>query len=335
MTRWSHDPEGAADALMRRSLDVIGHPGRILAGYQSGSLPAALAGDGRAVAVWNRRLEGGYPAAAWPSGGPFDLALIRLPKAKDEQEMAAHAALSVLDDGGRLVLYGGNEEGIRSAASMLKALCGTMETLTVRGHGRVIAATRPTNPTRLRPSLAHWRCVTQLQIAGAARAWISYPGTFAAGRLDEGTALLLSALPRLGNQASVLDYGCGTGPVGFALLHQFVGLAVDMVDADAVAVEAARENVPQARTSIGARLGDAPGAAYDAILSNPPIHRGIGENHAVLEQLIADAPRHLKSGGTLQVVAQRRVALDQLFAKSFAAAAVVAETGRYRVWRAS
>ena len=71
--------------------------------------------------------------------------------------MAAHACLSVLAPGGRLVVYGGNDEGIRSAAGMIERLCGGVETLATRGHGRVVAAHRPADPSQLRASLAAWR----------------------------------------------------------------------------------------------------------------------------------------------------------------------------------
>ena len=59
-------------------------------------------------------------------------------------------------------------------------------------------------------------------------------------------------------------------------------------------------------------------ADYAAILSNPPLHKGIAEDHALLEQLIADAPAHLAPGGCLQIVVQRRIPLDRLLAKHFA-----------------
>jgi 16S rRNA (guanine1207-N2)-methyltransferase len=133
----------------------------------------------------------------------------------------------------------------------------------------------------------------------------------------------------------VLDYGCGSGVIAAAALAQQPGLALDVMDNDAVALEAAGENVPGGRRILAARLAEAgPQAAWDAILSNPPLHQGIAEDHGLLERLIADAPAHLARGGVLQIVVQRRVALERLLGKGFAAVSVVAETGRYRVWRA-
>ena len=99
-------------------------------------MPALLAERGLRLRLWNRRLAGSADAQPWPPAGPFDVALLRLPKAKDEQEMAAHACLSVLVPGGRLIVYGGNDEGIRSAGDRLESLCGEVETLATRGHGR-------------------------------------------------------------------------------------------------------------------------------------------------------------------------------------------------------
>ena len=94
MSNWRNDPEGAADQLIRRSLDDIEVRGRVLLAYQAGDLPALLTQRGVDVAVWNRRaLADRSQAAPWPSAGPYDVALLRLPKAKDEQEMAAHACL--------------------------------------------------------------------------------------------------------------------------------------------------------------------------------------------------------------------------------------------------
>lgn len=334
MTRWADDPENAADELIGRSLDTIDPRGRILlANHTAPGLPALIAARGLVVAAWNRRLGGSATAEPWPPAGPFDIALLRLPKARDEQEMAAHACLGALAPAGRLVVYGGNDEGIRSVAGMIERLCGTAETLAARGHGRVVAAIRPTDIGGLRASLAAWRSTTLLEIGGMSRAWVSYPGIFAADRIDEGTALLIGALPPLRANARILDYGCGSGVIGAAAAAHAPGIALDLLDNDSVALEAARENVPGARTVLGTSVRDARDIRYDAILSNPPLHRGVAEDHTLLEQLIADAPARLKPDGVMQIVVQRRIPLDRLLAAAFATVTVVAENGRFRVWR--
>src|SRR5689334_16061567 len=144
MSRWADDPERAADELIQRSLDAIDPRGRVLLANHAGpGLPSLLEARGIAVVAWNRRLTGGGKAEPWPPAGPFEVALLRLPKTRDEQQMAAHACLGALAPGGRLVVYGGNDEGIRSAAAMIGRLCGTAETLAARGHGRVVATVRP------------------------------------------------------------------------------------------------------------------------------------------------------------------------------------------------
>ena len=334
MSRWADDPERAADTLIERDLDAIAPRGRILLVNQGGALPALMAARGLAHEVWNRRVMDGVAAAPWPSAGPFDTAFVRLPKARDELEMTAHAVLSVLVPDGRLILYGGNDEGIRSAAGMLANLAGTVQTIATRGHGRILAVQRPMGASELRDTLSAWRMVSTIEIAGTRRAWISYPGIFAAGRLDEGTALLLGAMPIFAPGARVLDYGCGSGVIGAAALAQEPGMVLDMLDSDTVALEAARENVPAGRAIVGTRLADVGHRAYAAILSNPPLHQGVAEDHGLLERLIADAPSHLASGGQLQIVVQRRLPLDRLFAEHFGNAGVVAENGRFRVWRA-
>jgi 16S rRNA (guanine1207-N2)-methyltransferase len=333
MSRWADDPERAADALMARCLDDIGLAGRILLVNQ-GDLPALIDARGLRCTVWNRRLTTGLPAAPWPPAGPFDVALVRLPKARDDQEMTAHAALSVLARSGRIVLYGGNDEGIRTAAGMLEDLSGAVETIAARGHGRVLSAERPKHAQRFKRTLADWRIVSTIEIGGRSRSWVSYPGVFAAGRIDEGTALLLGAIPHLQAGARVLDYGCGSGVIGATVLAQEPGIALDMLDSDAMALEAARENVPGARAVLGTRVGDAGPQSYDAILSNPPLHQGFAQDPRLLEQLVVDAPSHLAPGGVLQIVVQRRIAMERQLVKSFGRADITAENAHYRVWQA-
>ena len=332
MSRWASDPEAAADALIGRSLDSLDLSGRVLLANASGGLASLLAERGIAFRRWDRRLKAGAGAQPWPPPGPFDLAIVRLARAKDEQEMTAHAVFSVLASQGRLLLYGGNDEGIRSAAAGLAELSGTIDTIAKRGHGRVLAA-RPPPRAELRQNLAAWRRLDTLPIAGQPRPWVSYPGLFAAGEIDAGTALLVATLPALPAGARVADFGCGSGVIGAALMLT-AGIDLDMIDDDSVALIAAKENVPAGHAILGSSLQQAKAGLYDAILSNPPLHVGSSESHAALETLVREAPAHLRPGGCLQIVLQRRIALERLLAAHLEEVRVLADNGRYRVWRA-
>ncbi len=333
MSRWANDPQHAADALLERSVDLSAVSGRVLLVNQGGRLPDLLRGSD--VAVWNRRVVAGRLASPWPPAGPFDTAFLRLPKAREEQEMTVHAVLGVLAAGARLVLYGGNDEGIRPAARMLEELTGAVDTLATRGHGRVLAATRPAIVPGLRTRLADWRTLLRMTIAGIERDWVTYPGVFAAGRVDDGTALLLTALPALAPRATMLDFGCGSGVISAAALANHPDTRIDMLDNDSVALAAAAENVQGARTLLGSSLADTHGRTYDVILSNPPLHQGIVKTGALLDALIADAPAHLATGGILQMVVLRQIALERSIGEHLGSVEIVAEDGRYRVWRAT
>jgi 16S rRNA (guanine1207-N2)-methyltransferase len=331
MSRWAKDPDAAADALIGRSLSALNLAGRMLLANPSSGLAGMLTAPGLSVQRWDRRLNGAA-AQPWPPPGPFELAILRLAKARDEQEMALHAVLSVLAPDARLVLYGGNDEGIRSAVAMLERLCGAVDTVASRGHGRVLAARRPAELKALRGELAQWRQVSRVSIAGKPRAWVSYPGLFAAGRIDEGTQLLLTTLPVLPAGARVADFGCGSGVIAAALAAE-PNLRLDMIDHDSLALTAAKENVPAGQPILASSLQRA-GGRWHAIFSNPPLHAGTAQSHAALHALIAEAPAHLPREGTLQIVLQRRLAVERLLATHLKDVRILADNGRYRVWQA-
>ena len=53
----------------------------------------------------------------------------------------------------------------------------------------MLAVRRPSDLTPIRGTLSAWRTTTMLVIGEAARPWVSYPGVFAAGRIDAATRL--------------------------------------------------------------------------------------------------------------------------------------------------
>ncbi len=334
MSRWASDPEGAADALVLGAIERLGLAGHCLAINQHGNLVAQLGRRSLALEVWNRRAGGKIVASAAPPPGAFDVALLRLPKVKAELEMAAHQALGMLRVGGTLYIYGGNDEGARTMAKRLAPLGVPIGTIAAEGHGRIVALVRPESVAGLKLSLEDWRQDGALDLGRGVRSWVSYPGLFADGALDAGTALLLAHLPSLPYGARVLDYGCGTGPIAAAIAARDPSAEIDLLDVDAVALHAARINVGRGRCILGSALGDVGPQTYHLIVSNPPLHIGIVEDHAVLHQLIAAAPAHLKAGGQLLMMVQRRIALDRVLGAAFKTVETIADDGRYRIWSA-
>jgi 16S rRNA (guanine1207-N2)-methyltransferase len=331
MTRWADEPEQAAQALIAGALDELALAGHVLLAEGAPALQRVLERAGVTVACWRRRAGFEHAAAPEPVAGPYDAVVLRLPKSREEQRMMAHQCLGVLAPEGRLIVYGGNDEGVRSFQKNLSEL-GPVATIAARGHGRVLSLKRADVAAHVRARLAEWR-EAQVQ-AGSAEPWISYPGLFAGGAPDAGTALLLAKLPKVAAGARVLDYGCGPGALSAALRRAEPAVELTLLDNDSVALVAARENVPGAALVLGASLAAVGAQKFDLIISNPPLHLGFRETTEPLLRLIAEARGHLSADGQLVLVVQRRIALDDALAKVFGTVETVADDGRYRVWRA-
>jgi 16S rRNA (guanine1207-N2)-methyltransferase len=338
MSRWAEDPADAASQLIVSALADLALSGSVLLVDAAAATLAEARRRGLLSVPWSRRCDSDTSpeaVAAWPPQGRFDSALIRLPKTKSEFDMTLHAAVSVVRAEGPIFVYGGNDEGIKTIAKRMDDLTPGVETIAVRGHGRILRAIRPATPSALKPSLADWREVHTLALAGITRSWITYPGVFVDGAIDPGTALLLAHLPPLPDEARVLDFGCGSGVIAAHTLARYPRAQCTLVDNDTVALAAASENVPAARCVAGTSLAAAGRVRYDLVVSNPPLHVGTREDTRTLEALIKDAPRHLRPTGQLVMVVQRRIALTRSLESVFSAVSVLADDGRYRVWSAT
>jgi 16S rRNA (guanine1207-N2)-methyltransferase len=163
-----------------------------------------------------------------------------------------------------------------------------------------------------------------------------YPGVFAKGGLDNATAALLACMPDPPAGAAVLDYGCGAGVIAGALLRRVPDLKLQLLDADAVAAEAARQNLPDALVRVGASWSALPAyQRYDRIVSNPPIHDGKERDYSVLQRLIDGAPGRLVDDGEMWLVLQRQVPVSEELWLRFDEVEEVWSDTRFRVWRAA
>lgn len=344
MARRSRDEAAATLAVrelkelpVRGSLAVFEDPLALVA--------EAAEREGVRVEPWSRRVPG---ADLHPPEGPYDAVALRLPRAREEFEMLLHLAAARLRPGGRLLVYGANDEGIKSAAKRIQPLFGDVTTLATGGHARLLGAARPEelDPAELRSTVEAWRTVDEIRVPwrggdgtgdGGAVPWVSYPGVFAHQRLDGGTQLLLEHLPmtELVDHSGLraLDWGAGSGFLAAGVLAAAPGADVTMVELDALALAAARENVPGAHAVQGDGWSALAGAdPFDVVVANPPYHRGKEESMAEVSRLLAGVASGVASRGVVRFVVQRRLAVESALEHTFRRVDIVADRGAYRVW---
>ena len=297
-------------------------------------LANALEETGTTVTRWHRVVSPGQICTPWPPPGPFGEVWVRMPRSALEASMLLHAAAARVGDGARIHLFGAGDEGIRSAPKHFPAGTGQVQTVLIKRRCRVLAAARDSHPPGV-DGLDGWRHRISIDWGTGARDWTFFPGVFAYGRLDAASALLIECLPRVAAGARVLDFGAGTGPLAAAVLERGGERAeVVLLEADAVSLVAAALNVPSGTGVLGRDLSAITGL-FDLIVSNPPIHDGKAQNLRTVEALVREAPRVLARRGKLLVVAQRRLPVGNLLARSFDDVRTVADHGPYRVWAAA
>lgn len=135
-------------------------------------------------------------------------------------------------------------------------------------------------------------------------------GVFARDGLDKATDVLLrNSVPPTGGK-TLLDLGCGWGPIACALADADPDASVWATDTNERALELTRANAERLGAQVSAFLPHEVPAhlAFDEIWSNPPIR--IGKN-ALHELLLRWLPR-LKPGGVARLVVGKNLGSDSL-----------------------
>ncbi|MFC3932748.1 class I SAM-dependent methyltransferase [Streptococcus dentapri] len=128
-------------------------------------------------------------------------------------------------------------------------------------------------------------------------------GVFSKKMIDFGSQLLLTALACEAGK-TLLDVGCGYGPLGISLA-KCQGVRVTMLDVNGRALDLAQKNAQRN----GVRVDIFQSHAYqkvegnfDYIISNPPIRAG----KQVVHEILAGSYDHLNLGGSLTIVIQKK-----------------------------
>jgi 16S rRNA G1207 methylase RsmC len=224
--------------------------------------------------------------------------------------------------GAKMFVYGTHEEGISALPARLSA---SSNWSSISMHGTVVKATLRSsrkNPVVLKKTFRNKVDLCMVQVDGTEVVtegrWIVYPGLFSGGGMDIMTAYMIKILLTnwwkkrdSGKSLDCLDFCCGSGVIARTVMNWSRGcVTMDALDADALAILAARKNLKGCRQlflSDGWRSVQ-PDIRWDCILSNPPVHDLHGrDSFQVLHGLLKGALRRLHYGGSLWVVTQNYI----------------------------
>jgi 16S rRNA (guanine1207-N2)-methyltransferase len=250
---------------------------------------------------------------------PYAAALVCLPRSRDAARALIARAATEVEPGGVIAVDGQKTDGIDSALKELRGRVPLSESLS-KAHGKLATFVAG-------PDLSDW-----LARPATADGFQTLPGIFSADGPDRGSVLLAATLP-VKLSGKVADLGAGWGYLAAEILKRPGVKRLDLVEAEADALDCARVNVTDPRVQF--HWADAttwrPDSLLDAVVMNPPFHVGRDADPALGAAFIRAARRMLAPNGSLWLVANRHLPYDAVLSESFLQHEDVAGDGGFRV----
>lgn len=152
---------------------------------------------------------------------------------------------------------------------------------------------------------------TTVRLAGREVTVRTAAGIFSPDGVDKGTAVLLREAPAPPATGTLLDLGCGWGPIALTLALRSPEATVYAVDVNERALDLLRTTAASLgldRVHASQADGIPEDVQFDAIWSNPPIRVG----KAVLHELLLTWLPRLAPGGVAYLVVQKNLGSDSL-----------------------
>ncbi|ABV09559.1 class I SAM-dependent methyltransferase [Streptococcus gordonii] len=154
-----------------------------------------------------------------------------------------------------------------------------------------------------KPDAEHDIHKLQLNLLGHPMTFLTDAGVFSKKMIDYGSQVLLSTID-FSKGDTILDLGCGYGPLGLTLVKS-QAVKATLVDINLRALDLARKNAELNKVSaeiFQSNVYDQVTGIFDHIISNPPIRAG----KQVVHQVITGSFEHLTLGGDLTIVIQKK-----------------------------
>ena len=259
----------------------------------------------------------GFTCDVVPPRHSFSLAIVCCTRSKQQTldlifQAAAHADIVVVD--------GQKTDGIDSHYKTLRKLVSVRGSVT-KGHGRLFWFAKADLPSL--------QALDQVFDS-----FITKPGVFSAGAVDQASLLLADALPSH-LAGDVADFGAGWGYLSSRILSRDSITKLDVLEADFLALKSAKKNVKDARAEFYWTDVATWNGSYDAVVMNPPFHTTREGDPELGRSFIAAGKRCLKPKGSLWLVANRHLPYESALDQCFSKVVELPGTSRFKLFHAS
>jgi 16S rRNA (guanine1207-N2)-methyltransferase len=162
------------------------------------------------------------------------LVVARLPRSRSMFEDQLRRLRPSLSEGAVVIAGAMSKDVHMSTLRMMGRVIGSTTTSLARRRARLITSVWES------PSPGPWRWPQSFDGPDPEVRLCHHAGVFSEGGVDDGSALLLSCVRVLAEDARILDLGCGDGVLGLTLAARHRGAQVTFVDDSERAVESAR-----------------------------------------------------------------------------------------------
>ena len=265
----------------------------------------------------------------------FDIVLIKVPKSLAMLEDQLIRLAPCLHNNSIVIAAGMVKAIHTSTLKLFEKYLGATKTSLAKKKARLIFPTLSAVDTQ-----RHNPYPSRYILEGTDYEITNHAGVFSRESLDIGTRFFLAHLPRLKEQAKVIDLGCGNGIVGLMAAHHNPSAEMTFVDESFMAIASAKETFEkafsedrnhnrQAHFVATDCLGGLAHNHYDCILNNPPFHQQNAVGDFIAMQMFYESKQALSKQGELYVIGNRHLGYHVKLKKLFGNCTTVASNKKF------
>jgi 16S rRNA (guanine1207-N2)-methyltransferase len=267
----------------------------------------------------------------------FDALLYRVSKERASSHHIINQAGALLKPGGRLLLSGEKNEGVKTYVKQACARFG--DRTNSEKHGTCYQASVQVHELSPNPLDDKNYPTLRLIQPSAGQKFYSKPGIFGWDKVDRGSEFLIKYLPQFIDSydhrpQSLLDLGCGYGYLSCAASKLRFN-QITATDNNAAALAAAEKNLSGLKdinySIVAADAGDRVEDRFDALLCNPPFHQGFSVDGTLGSKFLNGAKRLLAPAGRALFVVNTFIPLEHRAKQHFDRVEVMANNGSFKL----